>query len=141
MCPVDPCTCEQGAVHTQVHNTGCACVRATSNACTVGPERPCNFAPCLLSRIPAPLGQHVDVNIHPKRAGDSDGHYYCIVEHGDEGKEKRREEGGWEELTARATESCRAGFDAAAGGSGSKSIAAGIAHVHRATLYQNRLIF
>ena len=86
-----------GVVHTQVqHNTGCACVRPTSNACTVGPERPpsCNFA-----RASPVVHPRHSVNMwmwsSPRRAGDSDGHYYCIVEDGGEGKEnqKRRE---WE---------------------------------------------
>ena len=86
-----------GVVHTQVqHNTGCACVRPTSNACTVGPERPpsCNFA-----RASPVVHPRHSVNMwmwsSPRRAGDSDGHYYCIVEDGGKGKEnqKRRE---WE---------------------------------------------
>ena len=103
------CTHEQGAVHTQVHNTGCACVRPT-NACTVGPERPLQLRPCLPSRTPAPLGQHVDVKFTQGGAGDSDGHYYCIVEDGGEGKEKLEGRERGKALTEPATESCLGGI-------------------------------
>ena len=52
---------------------------------------PLQLRPCLPSRTPAPLGQHVDVKFTQRGADDSDGHYYCIVEDGGEGKEKRED--------------------------------------------------
>ena len=113
LCPVDPCTCAWCTRRCTTPGV-CACVRPTSNACTVGPERP----PPATSPVPpqsytTATRSTCGCERSPKRAGDSDGHYYCIVEDGGEGKEKRKGGAQWvKALTEPATESCRAGFDA-----------------------------